>query len=154
MLINLFKIKIEKWRIEDRNLDIWLFGNKQYLIEEYGPQLIGATIAANDFIPGTPFMTLFIPESQKQGQVFRDHYFINPIHYQYDTANIFAITDSLIDIYSPDKDEKEKDGYGYFFKHIAKQIGLITNFKMLQSLHDEKHFHLVGLVNDDECLYK
>ena len=105
------EIIIERWGDPDRELSIWLFGSDRGVIADHGTNLIEALKAVNDFIPGVTLLVFPIKEPLPYGEVFRNHYFINPLHITEPLPHVFACTDSLISSYA--------GNHGAFFEDPA-----------------------------------
>ena len=135
----LTKTIIQCWNDEHRGLKMWLFGNSEEIIDTYSILLIEATISVYDWIPKAPLMVFPIPLPQKTGQVFRDHYFINPVHCGTEMPpDVWVVTDGVIVNYA--------GGHEEFFKDPQSQTQKIMNGELLQELHNHKFLHLVGVV--------
>ena len=136
----MFDIAIEKWSDSDREINGWLFGTERHVVDSQGPILIECIKAINDFIPGTTLLVFPISEPPPYGEIFRNHYLINPIHIIEGLPHVFACTDSLISAYA--------GSHGPFFEDPVTQSVKLMNSEVLLALHNEKHLHIVGLFTE------
>ena len=135
----LTKMILETWEDDDRELKMWVFGNSPALIESHGPTLVNALTAVHDFIPNTPLLVFPVSLPERNGEVFRRHYFLKPVHIIEGAPDIFIINEKFIEIYS---------GIGDFFADVASQTQKIMNTEVLQALHNERHLHVVGVYTE------
>lgn len=136
----MFKMAIEHWTDEDRELGMWLFTNDEEKLQD-GRILVDMMASLDDFIPRAPLLLFPIHNALQYGQVYRNVWLIKPMHMPDPAPDIFVINARAINAYS---------GHEAFFKDPSNAIHKLMNLEVLQALHQEKNLHIAGYYQKKE----